>query len=230
MGMGLLRAFWTLPSVQVGGCCPVPQTPAGWASRDAGWSCTGVTRFLWCCRNNFTKQAVHSSGNIFLLTASLASDCPPPLGGEGRKSEVLAEGPRFSKLVWFKFFFLNTFSLDYFLRYLLLEFAEWFISFENFKEGSVPEMLCKSRGLHGMQAGGNARRKALQVKINAIYAKISWRNSAWWGHWAAKHLPKERRSITALVVWHREGSSSLPQGMGWCIFSISNVSASSYLM
>lgn len=50
-----------------------------------------------------TKHLVRSSGNIFLLTASLASDCLPTLGGEGRKSKVLAEGPLFSKSIFFFF-------------------------------------------------------------------------------------------------------------------------------
>lgn len=34
-------------------------------------------------------------------------------------------------------------------------------------------MLYNSRGLQRMQAGGNARRKGLEVKINSVYAKAS---------------------------------------------------------
>lgn len=39
-----------------------------------------------------------------------------------------------------------------------------------------------------------------------------------------------RRDRASLLRSRDTRGSSLPQGMGWCIFSISNVSASSYLM
>lgn len=108
MGTGLVCAFWMLPAIREGGCCGVSKTIAGWTSWDAGWSCAGVTCLTRCCSSNCTEQWVCSLGNLFPLTASLASNCPPILRGESRKSEALDEGSQLSELV--DFFFLPSFK------------------------------------------------------------------------------------------------------------------------